>query len=49
MPLFQVCRTITYDYTYEVEAKDEDEAIDFTFEDKVTNVIQKDFMQLCGV
>ena len=33
MPMFQVCRTITYDYTYEVEAKDEDEAIDFACDD----------------
>ena len=33
MPMFQVCRTITYDYTYEIEAKDEDEAIDFAYDD----------------
>ena len=33
MTVFQVCRTITYDYTYEVEAKDEDEAIDFAIDD----------------
>ena len=33
MPLFQVCRTITYNYTYDVEAKDEDEAIDFAIDD----------------
>jgi len=33
MTVFQVCRTITYNYTYEVEAKDEDEAIDFAIDD----------------
>lgn len=33
MSLFQVCRTITYNYTYEVEANDEDEAIDFAIDD----------------
>jgi len=33
MPLFQVCRYITYDYTYEVEANDENEAVDFAFDD----------------
>ena len=33
MPMFQVCRTMTYDYTYEVEASDEDEAVDFAFDD----------------
>ena len=33
MPMFQVCRTMTYDYTYEVEANDEDEAIDFAIDD----------------
>tara|TARA_R110002124_G_scaffold198333_2_gene365275 strand:+ start:65 stop:256 length:192 start_codon:yes stop_codon:yes gene_type:complete len=33
MPVFQVCRTITYNYTYEIEAKDEDEAIDFAIDD----------------
>jgi len=34
MPMFQVCRTITFDYTYEIEANDEDEAIDFAFDDQ---------------
>ena len=34
MSLFQVCRTITYNYTYEVEANDEDEAIDFATDDE---------------
>jgi len=34
MPMFEVCRTITYDYTYEVEANDEDEAVDFVLDDQ---------------
>ena len=42
MPMFQVCRTITYDYTYEIEASDEDEAIDFALWAKDMTLDSKD-------